>query len=274
MNLVVWAEGNGVARVIAYRWLRVGRLPVPARRVGRVILVDEPAGQPGRWGRTAVCARLSSADQKVDLDRQVVGVTAWATAEQIPVGKVVTEVGSALYGRRRTFLTLLGDPTVRRIVMKRRDRLGRFGFECVQAVLAADGRELVVVDSADVDDDVVGDITEILTSICARLYGKRAAGACGCSSNAPNSGVWRFLIHGWVSTLVCGVWPLLQTLRARCLNKCRILARLMLRCAGCAASAAHAHAARKAHAATVSAPPNCPGCTVGSTMSVPTTCTC
>ncbi|CKV20352.1 transposase [Mycobacterium tuberculosis] len=98
--------------------------------------------------------------------------------------------------------------------------------------------------------------------------------ACGCSSNAPNSGVWRFLIHGWVSTLVCGVWPLLQTLRARCLNKCRILARLMLRCAGCAASAAHAHAARKAHAATVSAPPNCPGCTVGSTMSVPTTCTC
>lgn len=62
MNLVVWAEGNGVARVIAYRWLRVGRLPVPARRVGRVILVDEPAGQPGRWGRTAVCARLSSAD--------------------------------------------------------------------------------------------------------------------------------------------------------------------------------------------------------------------
>ncbi|UEQ01812.1 IS607 family transposase, partial [Mycobacterium tuberculosis] len=42
MNLVVWAEGNGVARVIAYRWLRVGRLPVPARRVGRVILVDEP----------------------------------------------------------------------------------------------------------------------------------------------------------------------------------------------------------------------------------------
>lgn len=33
-----------------------------------------------------------------------------------------------------------------------------------------------MVDSADVDDDVVGDITEILTSICARLYGKRAAG--------------------------------------------------------------------------------------------------
>ncbi|AMC65242.1 resolvase [Mycobacterium tuberculosis variant africanum] len=56
MNLVVWAEGNGVARVIAYRWLRVGRLPVPARRVGRVILVDEPAGQPGGGADGGVCA--------------------------------------------------------------------------------------------------------------------------------------------------------------------------------------------------------------------------
>lgn len=98
MNLVVWAEGNGVARVIAYRWLRVGRLPVPARRVGRVILVDEPAGQPGRWGRTAVCARLSSADQKVDLDRQVVGVTAWATGNRYPSARSLLKSGRRCTG--------------------------------------------------------------------------------------------------------------------------------------------------------------------------------
>ncbi|CCK58626.1 Putative resolvase (fragment) [Mycobacterium canettii CIPT 140070010] len=34
---------------------------------------------------------------------------------------------------------------------------------------------MVVVDSAEVDDDLVWDMTEILTSMCARLYGKRAA---------------------------------------------------------------------------------------------------
>jgi predicted site-specific integrase-resolvase len=32
-----------------------------------------------------------------------------------------------------------------------------------------------VVDSAEVDDDLVRDMTEILTNMCARLYGKRAA---------------------------------------------------------------------------------------------------
>jgi predicted site-specific integrase-resolvase len=45
----------------------------------------------------------------------------------------------------------------------------------VEAALAANGRELLVVDPAEVDDDLVGDMTEILTSMCARLYGRRAA---------------------------------------------------------------------------------------------------
>jgi predicted site-specific integrase-resolvase len=120
MNLAAWAEGNGVARVTAYRWFRTGLLPVPARKVGCLILVDEPSREAGRRSRTAVYARLSSADQKADLDRQVARVTAWATAEQIPVDKVVVEVGSALNGHRRKFLALLRDPSVHRIVVERR----------------------------------------------------------------------------------------------------------------------------------------------------------
>jgi predicted site-specific integrase-resolvase len=175
MNLAAWAERNGVARVTAYRWFRAGVLAVPARKVGRLILVDESAGDAGPQPRTAVYARVSSADQKADLDWQVARVTAWATAEQISVDKVVTEVGSALNGHRRKFLALLRDPSVHRIVVEHRDRFCRFGSEYVQAALAAQGRELVVVDAAEVDDDLVRDMTEILTSMCARLYGKRAA---------------------------------------------------------------------------------------------------
>lgn len=175
MNLAVWAERNGVARVTAYRWFYAGLLPVPARKAGRLILVDDQPADRSRRARTAVYARVSSADQKPDLDRQVARVTAWATTEQIAVDKVVTEVGSALNGHRRKFLALLRDPSVKRIVVEHRDRFCRFGSEYVEAALAAQGRELVVVDSAEVDDDLVRDMTEILTSMCARLYGKRAA---------------------------------------------------------------------------------------------------
>ena len=139
MYLAAWAERNGVARVIAYRWFHARQLPVTARKVGRLILVGEPSGDTGPRSRTAVYARVSSADQKSDLDRQVARVTAWATAEQIPVDKVVTEVGSALNGHRRKFLALLRDPAVTRIVVENRDRLCRFGSEHVQAAFAAPG---------------------------------------------------------------------------------------------------------------------------------------
>ena len=93
MNLATWAERNGVARVTAYRWFHAGLLPVPAHRVGRLILVDEAAGRAGPRGRTAAYARVSSADQRTDLDRQVARVTAWATAQQIPVEKSSPRLG-------------------------------------------------------------------------------------------------------------------------------------------------------------------------------------
>ena len=60
-------------------------------------------------------------------------------------------------------------------MVEHRDGLCRFGSEYVQAALAVQGSWLVVVDAVEVDDDLVGDMTEILTSRCARRYGKRAA---------------------------------------------------------------------------------------------------
>lgn len=91
------------------------------------------------------------------------------------VSRVVTEVGSALDGRCKKFLALLRDPSVATIVVEHRDRFARFGAEYVEAALTAQGRRLLVVDPGEVDDDLVRDVTEILTSLCARLYGRRAA---------------------------------------------------------------------------------------------------
>lgn len=51
----------------------------------------------------------------------------------------------------------------------------RFGFEYVEAALCAQGRRIAVVDSGEVKDDLVQDMIEVLTSFCARLYGRRSA---------------------------------------------------------------------------------------------------
>lgn len=125
--------------------------------------------------RTVIYARVSSADQHGDLDRQVARVLAWATEHGSSVDRVVSEVGSALNGHRRKFLSLLRDPTVGTILVEHRDRFCRCGAEYVEAALAAHGRCLVVVDPSEVDDDLVRDAPELLTSLCARLSGRRSA---------------------------------------------------------------------------------------------------
>ena len=162
-----------MARITAHRWFRDGKLSVPAHKVGGLILVDVPDDAPK--GQTVVYARVSSADQKSDLDRQVARVTEWVTSQGISVDRVVSEVGSALNGHRREFLALLRDPSVSRIIVEHRDRFARVAVEYVEAALAAQGRELVVVDPSELDDDLVRDMTEVLTSFCERLYGKQAA---------------------------------------------------------------------------------------------------
>jgi predicted site-specific integrase-resolvase len=176
VNLKEWAAATGVSYATARRRYESGTLPVPSYRLGRLIMVGEPlTGATPNAGQIVVYARVSSADQKPDLDRQVARVAMWATGQHLAVSRVVTEVGSALNGHRKRFLGLLRDPAVTTIVVEHRDRFARFGAEYVEAALAAQGRRLLVVDPAEVDDDLVGDVTEILTSLCARLYGRRAA---------------------------------------------------------------------------------------------------
>jgi putative resolvase len=78
-------------------------------------------------------------------------------------------------GGRSKARRLLADPGVQTVVAGHRDRLGRMNTELVGATLSAHGRGLVVLDPDEVDDDLVRDVTEVLTSFCARLYGRRSA---------------------------------------------------------------------------------------------------
>jgi putative resolvase len=125
--------------------------------------------------RTVAYCRVSSADQKPDLERQAGRVAAGATALGLTLSEVVSEVGSGLNARRPKLAKLLSDPRVTTIVVEHRDRLARFGVEYLTCALRATGRRVVVLDDAELSDDLVRDMTEILTSFCARRYGRRSA---------------------------------------------------------------------------------------------------
>ncbi|WP_046471924.1 IS607 family transposase [Allosalinactinospora lopnorensis] len=174
MRLSEWAARNGVHYQTAWRWARDGKMPVPVTRTETgVWLVHE--GEASCDGRVVVYCRVSSADQKPDLDRQVARVVQEATAQGFTVSEVVTEIASGLNGCRRKLQRLLSAPEASVIVVEHRDRLARFGVEHLEAALDASGRRLVVLDEAETTDDLVRDMTEVLTSMCARLYGRRSA---------------------------------------------------------------------------------------------------
>jgi putative resolvase len=174
VKLAEWARGNGVHPQTAYRWFREDKMPVTARRLeSGTIWVD--VAPEKTTGRVVLYARVSSHDQRSDLDRQVARLTSWATLNGHEVGEVVCEVGSGLNGKRPKLRRILSDPSASVVVVEHRDRLAGFGVEHLEAALGAHGRRIVVADSGETNDDLVRDMIEVLTSMCARLYGRRGA---------------------------------------------------------------------------------------------------
>ncbi len=177
MNLTDWAHAQGIHVTTAYRWYREGTLPVPARKAGRLILVspDTAAVPPAQGGGRPVRARVSCHDQEAGLDQQVARLSAWAAQAGLPVVRAGAEVGSGVNGSRPKVRRLLADPGVPVVVAGHRDRLGRVNTGLAEAALAAHHRRLVVLDQGEVIEDLVQDMTGVLTSFCVRLYGRRSA---------------------------------------------------------------------------------------------------
>ena len=173
MKLSVWAKQQGITYKTAWKWWRDGKLPVEIEQMptGTLIVKEQKTAS----GSAALYARVSSHDQKKDLDGQIGRLSAFATSQGLLVSTVVTEIGSGLNGHRPKLMKILSNPDITTIVVEHRDRLMRFGSEYVESSLQAQGRSLVVVDKSELKDDLVQDMIEVLTSFCARLYGRRYA---------------------------------------------------------------------------------------------------
>jgi len=165
MKLSVWAKEQGISYKTAWRWWKAGTMPVPVVQLPSGTVIVHESKVIG--GGVALYARVSSAEQKTDLDRQLARLLEFAIAQKMPIVASVKEIGSGLDGQRKGMMRLLGNAQVQTILVEHRDRLMRFGFEYVESALAAQGRKIVVMQ--------VRDLHEVIVSMCSRLYGKRSA---------------------------------------------------------------------------------------------------
>lgn len=172
MKLSQYAKQQGISYKTAWRWYKAGQLDAYQTATGTVIVRDQPAVAASA-GRIALYARVSSADQKDDLVRQMERLRTYALARGYQVAKEITEIASGLHDQRPKLSKLLQDRSIGTIVIEHRDRLTRVGFHYIEQLLANEGRRVEVIFPSETADDLLDDFVSIITSMAARIYGRR-----------------------------------------------------------------------------------------------------
>ncbi len=174
MKLSAWAKEQGVSYKTAWRLWKAGRLDAYALPTGTVI-VRSPRGT-GLTGKVAIYSRVSSSENKNNLERQAERLQQYAVARGYQIYKVVKEVGSGVNDERKLLSKLLSDKNYDVLIVEHKDRLTRFGFHYLDNWFESQGRKIEVVNfTVDGQEDLMQDLVAIITSFCARLYGLRGS---------------------------------------------------------------------------------------------------
>src|SRR5258706_5389494 len=171
MRLSVYAKKMGVTYKTAFRWWKAGKLDAYQMDTGTII-VREPATSAEQL-QVALYARVSSAEQKEDLERQMQRLQDYAASKGYQVTKMVRELASGLNDRRPKLMKLLTDASVGIVVIEHRERLTRFGFTYIDQLMQMQGRRLEVLFPSDTDSDLVDDFIAVITSMASRISGRR-----------------------------------------------------------------------------------------------------
>lgn len=173
IRLAEYARRHGIAFITAKRWVLANKIPGAVKApTGRWFVEVPEVNTVGK--KIVLYGRVSSHEQKDDLARQMERLRLFAASRGLAVNEA-TEIGSGLNGHRKKLVSILRDPEVGVVVVEHRDRLARFGVEYIEAALAAQGRTLLVMNDGEQKLDIVQDFIDVVTCLCARIYGQRAS---------------------------------------------------------------------------------------------------
>ncbi|MBW4676144.1 MAG: IS607 family transposase [Desmonostoc geniculatum HA4340-LM1] len=178
MKLSDYAKTLGISYLTAWRHYKAGKIPYPTEQLptGTVIVDYDPKKMSGGVVRVAIYARVSSAENKDNLDRQAERLTQYAFAKGYQIIYVVKEIASGLNDNRKKLEKLLLKDDYDILLVEHKDILGRFGTHYMDILLRRLGINLEIVNLTDNGrDELMQDLVAIITSFAARLYGQRRA---------------------------------------------------------------------------------------------------
>jgi putative resolvase len=173
------AKLKGVSASTLRRWEAEGKL-IPERTANghRRYDLAHLMGLKSDGALTVAYARVSSHDQKDDLDRQKQVLELFCASHGWPF-QIIDDVGSGVNCSKRGLQRLIrtiADNQVERLVLTHKDRLLRFGSELILTLCEHFGTEVVIInrtEDASCDEDLAKDMLEIITVFSARLYESR-----------------------------------------------------------------------------------------------------
>jgi len=174
----------GVSNTTLRRWEKTGKL-IPERTMGnrrryRMSQINPSMVRKTEQERKTVAyARVSSHDQKDDLERQKQVLELYCSTQGWTF-ELISDLGSGMNYHKKGLKHLLDeimDGNVSRLVVTHKDRLLRFGAELVFAICEARNVEVVILNRGEdtsFEEDLAKDVLEIITVFSARLYGSRS----------------------------------------------------------------------------------------------------
>jgi len=171
LKLSDYAKKTGVDYRTAWNWYKSGRLNAIQMPTGTIIVKEN---EPERDDYVIIYARVSSSENKDNLNTQAERLVGYATAKGYQTKEVVKEIGSGVNDNRQKLQKILREGKATKIIVEHKDRLTRFGFNYLTTLLEKQGCSIEIVNEAGNDkDDLMQDLVSIITSMCARYYGLR-----------------------------------------------------------------------------------------------------
>lgn len=171
------AEELGVTKMTLWNWMYAGKIKF--HKIGSMNYIDDETynqllGIKEAEERVVIYARVSSTENKSNLETQKDRLISYCNAKGYKVGQVVTEFGSGLNDKRPKLEKLLTEQNFSRLVVEHKDRLTRFGFNYIETMLKKNNITLEVVNCVeDEKQDLIQDFVSVITSFSARIYGQR-----------------------------------------------------------------------------------------------------
>ena len=167
-----YARDHGIKYRAAWNRFKAGKIPSAFKDDFGKILIRED--KPDRPLKVFCYARVSSSQNKANLESQAERITHFANLSGLPVHSIIKEIGSGLNDKRPKLLKILNDIEITHIVVEHKDRLTRFGFNFLKDWMASRQCQIIVMNNVKTDkEDLMQDFISLVTSMVVRLYGLR-----------------------------------------------------------------------------------------------------